>query len=227
MPNECPTIDELLILAKLSSTDERCGHLNECPRCQALLLTYNEFLAGKGRCDSHLLEKVNLHLDYVLDQEIFDRNQEISPEITTSFFNWRSPAIRGALATAAVVLLFFSINGNWEKPIPNHNLLRSSRTTQSGIDFLQATCNIQADGGIQWNWLPVNGADSYRIEILDVGFELLASLPVEGDPVLRMSSARLKETIESPGSYFWVIIALQGGDVILRSEPFVFSVGLN
>ncbi len=229
MRNNCLNMEELAGLAELPTPlpveDPRCQHLEECPRCQAHLLTFQEFLAGEGSCDDQLLDRAMGQLGGDLDREIFGSEQATSLADPKKIIYWQSPLVRSALAVAAALLLFFAIEGLWEKPRLDQKLLRLDPSDLSEQESLQPVTEILDDGDVLWRWNPVAEADSYQIEILDSRFELLANLPVNGEPLLRMPASKLEEIVPQVGAYFWVVIALQNGDVILRSEPFVFRAG--
>ncbi len=230
MRNKCLTMEELTGLAELSpplpADDPGSRHVDECPRCKARLNTYREFLAGSGTCSAKLLAQAVDRLGVDLDQEIFGAETTEPKPSPARIFPGKSPVLSRFLGVAAVLLLFFAVDGLWDRPVHEQNLLRSDQAALPGDDPLQTATEILPDGGVEWRWQPVTEADSYRIQILDARFELLADLPVGGEPTLRLTASRLDKIIPAPGAYLWVVIALRDGDVILHSKPYAFVVGL-
>lgn len=225
MANNCPTVSDLPGIAELPAGDPAKMHLEGCPRCQSRLATYREFLAGKGDCDPELLRRSVDQLGHDLDRRIFGDDQPSAPPVSAPLLRWRSPVVRGALAVAASLLLFFAVDGLLEDPGRYPPQLRSDQSGGLKENPLMAVSNTLADGGIELSWQPLSEADSYRVEILDARFQLQTEIPVVGQTNLPLPLARLQEILPQPGPYAWVVIALRNGDEILRSEPTAFTFG--
>lgn len=223
--NRCPNVADLPGVAELPAGDPTRKHLEECPRCQSRLATYREFLGGKGDCDPGLLQKSVDQLGHDLDRRIFGNDQPSVQPVSAPFLRWRSPVVRGALAVAASLLLFFAVDGFLDDPGRYPPQLRSDQSGGLKENPLMAVTNSLADGGIELSWQPLSEADSYLVEILDARFKPQVELPVSGQTNLTLPLTRLKEILPQPGPYAWVVIALKNGDEILRSEPAAFTFG--
>ncbi len=222
---DCPRIEELADIADLVADDPRRRHVEKCPRCRSRLSTCREFLAGRGECEAGQLDRALDSLGTDLDREIFGK--DVRPVAPTSppRLRWRSPFVRGGLAVAASILLFFALDGARETIGPGEIRLRSDRPDpETGELVLEATLPL-ADGGLEFNWRPLAGADGYRLEILDARLEPLAALPVTPGHSLALSADQLREILPESCDFVWVVVALRGEDTILRSAPATFSLG--
>jgi len=223
--NDCPVVEELVTLAILPTGDPGREHLDHCPRCQARLTTYQEFLAGETDGDLEHEDEALARLGSRLDRDIFRDEPRVSSDSTPATFHWRSPTVRVSLALAATLLFFFAIDGLWEMPGSETSELRSDPSDQQTADPFQTETLTLPDGGIELRWQPIAAADDYRIEILDGTFELMARVPVGEQPVLQLSLEKQREILPLPGAYVWTVIALQNGDELQRSPPTAFAVG--
>ncbi|MCB9513646.1 MAG: hypothetical protein H6694_04950 [Candidatus Latescibacteria bacterium] len=66
MADSCPTVEVLADLAALPADDPRRRHVQDCPRCRARLLDYQDFLAGGAPVSAASLEDALDRLDAAL-----------------------------------------------------------------------------------------------------------------------------------------------------------------
>jgi len=237
MNNNCHPIEELAEIAELKADDPGRRHFDACPRCQARLETYEEFMRAEGECDPDQLDKAVDRLGAQLDHEIFGADSSTQEkhdpaEQNRSIIPFQSPYFRSALALAACLLLFFALDGIWDRtgqdsPEPDNILLRSEGSGPLAGTVTLDEPHYLADGGIELKWQPHTDADTYLVKILNAQLDEVARLPAGTDTSLRIGNARLHELLPSPGSYAWVVFALSEGDEVARSQPSSFRFGPN
>ena len=230
MNSDCPRIEDLAGIAELGPGDPRRRHLDGCPRCQARLAGYQEFMRGAGECDQDQLDAAVDLLGAKLDREILGRHEDAAPERGRSIFSFQSPYVRGALALAACVLLFFALFGLRDRTerdgrAPGDILLRSGETTPPEGSILLDEPRYPADGGVELSWRPLPDADMYVVKILNAELDQVADVPAGSAGSLVLESARLHELVSGAGAYAWIVIALSEGEEIARSRASSFRFG--
>ncbi len=70
MKQRCHTPEEITALAELEPGDPRRAHVDACPRCQAVLLSFQEFLAAEPLPEGARPKLASKHLERVLQREI-------------------------------------------------------------------------------------------------------------------------------------------------------------
>jgi hypothetical protein len=79
-----------------------------------------------------------------------------------------------------------------------------------------ATYTVAANGSIPFIWAPVDGADAYRIAILNEDLTELSTIgPFEGNTFVFAPAAYSL----AAGRYFWEVTALAGGDPVGSAGP--------
>ncbi|MBN2170126.1 MAG: hypothetical protein JW819_02255 [Candidatus Krumholzibacteriota bacterium] len=224
-PERCPAIETLVDLAALPPGDPRRSHLDACPRCQARLATYEEFLraepAGTGPRVDAALARLAASLDAAILGDAAGTAAASGEEATGESEPSRGRllhlprAARAVLAAAAALLLLVGLDTivpRREPPI----VLRAPSPVVPATLALEPPRTL-AGGGLELSWQPHPEADAYLVIILAPDLTERARLLVSGEPRLRIEAARLAELLESRPVFAWKVIALGGGDELARS----------
>ncbi|MFC1572231.1 hypothetical protein ACFL6M_01405 [Candidatus Eisenbacteria bacterium] len=229
----CHKLEELVAIAELASDDPGRRHLDSCARCQARLETYLEFMRADGECRQDQIDWALDRLGEKLDGEILgtDGQGSGSEDVRKrSLFHFRSPLIRSALAVAACLLLYFALDGVWDRTTPGDNgsgdiLLRSDDSAVQTGEIALATPDYIGNGGVELRWQPYPEAESYIVRILDTQLDEVARIPVGLEALLRLDSSRQQDLPAGEGVYAWIVIAISRGDEIAHSKPSSFHLG--
>jgi hypothetical protein len=231
-PERCPAIEVLADLAALPRGDPRRSHLDACPRCQARLATYEEFLraepAGTGPRVDAALTRLAASIDAAVlggatilaapdggeaaagGGDAPDGAAPARGRLLRLPRGWRA-----VLAAAAALLLLVGL----DTIVPQREPLLVLRAPSPVVP---ATLALEpprplAGGGLELSWQPHPEADAYLVIILAPDLTERARLPVSGEPRLRIEVARLAELLEGRPVFAWKVLALGGGDVLARS----------
>jgi hypothetical protein len=238
MSDRCPRIEELGEVLARPPEDPVRRHVAECPRCQARLTTYEEFLRGAGEHDEAQVAAAVDRLGDALEREILGAGAGAAPGAAPiaqrgrggKILHFRSPLVRGALAAAAAVLLFVALDGLRDRPpddatAPGELRLRSEEAGRPAESVTLAEPRRLPDGGVELSWESHPGAGTYVVRILDAGLDEVARLPAGADLSLRLADETLQGLLPGPGAYAWLVVALDGGDEVARSRTSSFRYG--
>jgi len=248
MSSDCYRTEELARIVDLGSNNPQRSHLDECPRCQARLETYQEFMHPDNEFDQAEFDHAMDKLGSEIDQEIFGASNTDSTSNTygssgnnldtqnnaatiasqpnkPSVFHFRSPYVRASLALAACLLLFFSLSDIWNRPDGDTILLRSDDPTQPKEDLALDEPKYLSNGSVELSWQPILEADSYIVVILNAELDEVARQPAVSSSPLLLDISHLEDLLGEPGNYAWYVIALKNGNKLLVSRSAAFHFG--
>lgn len=196
--SDCIPVEELEALLE-DPSDPRHAHLQDCPRCRALLASYGRFLAADPE-----------HADFAAEAELGARLDAAihigeRPGLLGRLWSgpWLRPALGGAALLLALVLLLPP-----EEPPPSDpsGLLRQEGAvaTELALD-----ARSLADGGYRLTWQRVEGVIEYRVQLFDAERAPLATLPAGGDTTL---------VVDRPDARYWQLELRRGADAPLFSR---------
>lgn len=215
MTDSCPAIERLVEIAELPPGDPRRRHLEDCPRCQARLADYGDFMAGAAEVPAEHFDDAMAHLERALAEEIHPDVKPFRPAPGRPFLN--RPAVRGALALAAVLLLAISLNGLWTRPDPPDIRLRAPEGAGPGRTFEPGSARRLPGGDLSLSWQSYPGAEDYVVRILGADLSPRAELPAGADTSLRLAATRLRELLGDETLFAWQVLARSGGDTLART----------
>ena len=221
MSSNCYDPELLAEIMEQPEDSPRRNHLDNCPRCRARLATFQEFIASEGECDPARLELAMTRLGNDLDLEIFGEVNTPRPEPGNSIFQryLDSRITRVVMAMAAMIILFFTLDGLVHRPDNPEILLRANNQSTATNELLLHQTAPLADGAVELSWQGIPDADTYRVKILGTDLRELASFDLAGSTSFRLDPQILADPAFGPGPFAWLVIALNGGDEIARSRP--------
>jgi len=239
MTAPCHGPAELEILAALPKGDPRREHLDECPRCQALLMTYSEFLHDRSAPEGSDLADAEVRLahSFAKEQELrrasppHDRvgvAKRPPPARPRSFrwlpISWPRPAF--ALAVAVMVAGLVYLGREWKHGDHGTDALRGeSPSPRAGTPgpSRESTWLLSAErdpaGHPVLRWRSQPGADGYEIRLFGADLTDFARIGPQADTVLVLGPWVLPPSTPSTGEIGWQVIAQQHGRMVATSPP--------
>ena len=219
MNDRCLNLEEL---ADFPAEDPRWSHVDDCPRCQAVMKSFAAFMDPADVPEGADLADAHTRLSAALNREIgsggsmdsedsgSSNAQVIRP--ATSF--WSPFRVRALAAAAAVVIVAvgLSVTRYGPETPPQDPVLRGA-----GDVVVPFRCEITVleKGGYLLSWPEVEEATSYRVVVYRADLEELMNHDVGG-----ATSLELK--LPKDGA-FCRVIALRDGDEVARSGPAYFD----
>lgn len=211
----CVGVEQIGSILELAEQDPKRRHAESCPRCSALLASYQDFMKAEPGPGSNP-QGASAHLQKVLREEI-EGAQKTSPLTRNRFFILRPAwgALVLVLALGSFVLIRVGPDG------PEQQVLRGGSTDGAPLSLSQP--GFLDDGSVRFSWEPLEEADQYQVVLYESDLtELTRSEPAAETEVV-LSPRQLGGA--APGSALvWRVIALQGGDEIDRSAPAPFRL---
>lgn len=219
MAESCPTVEVLADLAALPADDPRRRHVQDCPRCRARLLDYQDFLAGGAPVSAASLEDALDRLDAALRDATADPGP--APALPRREALPLRPVWRATLALAAVLLLAVAVTPLLRDALdrggPRELRLRGQTPT---VALALQPARWTADGALVLGWSPVPGADAYTVHLLDAALNPLGARDAGAGTQLTLDAAALRALLPDGGDFMvWQVEALSGGDPLAMSPP--------
>jgi hypothetical protein len=230
MAEACYSLEQLAELAVLAADDPRLAHLQACPRCRALLASYQNFMAPGPLPGAARAAAAERELTTVLEREILGPEKGgvagIEPRsgLAQRILDLLTlPRLRPVLAVAAALLLILGLpkvidQHHGEAPQP---VLRGQAPAEEGV-VLSAEAVLQADGSVRFSWRPTSSADLYRLEFYTADLAELAHIATRSDSVFVLSAGILPGVADISAIAYWRLGALSRGDVTVRSPLQAF-----
>jgi hypothetical protein len=210
VPDKCLENNELEEVLALPAEHPRRRHLEDCPRCRALLASYAEFLDPAEQSGSRPGD-ARREIREALDSRILGPDRSVEP--SGNFFERLSAALwRPALALAAVVVIFLGVQNLF---FDGPGELRYRGEAYSG-DFVFPVETLE-DGSLEFRWQSVDGADEYRLVILGADLLEKETLSAGADTFLVIPAERA-ETLRQAGPLFWELNAFRSFDRLKGSQ---------
>ncbi len=230
MVDRCPPVETLAEIALLpldgEEVDPRRRHVAGCPRCQARLADYRDFMAGGTACPPRELNAAMAALDAALrtagDGAAANRAAGERARVLRPVFG--QPLVRVALALAALFLLLVALDALPERPRQREIRLRAGEGRPAAAALVLEAPRLLADGSLEFAWQPLPGADDYRLRLLARDLALLAERPCGGATRLRLAASELAALEAAGGVLVWQVEARAGGDPLALSPPATFPL---
>jgi hypothetical protein len=216
MTDQCPAIEVLIDIDELPIGDPGRAHLDDCPRCQARLADYRDFMDGGAEVPADELETAMNRLEAALAVEI---HPDVKPFRAASRPLLMRPAVRGALALAALLLIVIAVNGLWQRPRNEKIRLRAPETESVGAVLELLPPERLATGGLKLSWSTFPDADDYELLLMAPDLSVLTTLTSDGQTQVTLTTDRLEALFADERIFAWRVRALAGGDPIGDSEP--------
>jgi len=222
MRDRCHTPEELADLSALPDGDPGRRHLAGCPRCQALLVSLEDFLEPRNLPAGADLPDARTRLTAarasgIKGSDAVDR-EPAGLVLRPVFRRWSPFRMRALAAVAAVLVLAASLallRGAADNP-RGTPVLRGAGTAE--VVFSGAAAPLPG-GGYRLGWPALPDAETYQVLIFDQGLVEIARFDTADATRLDLDPADLPA---EPGLVFWRVVARRSGDEIARSEPAYF-----
>ncbi len=223
MNGDCIDVERIPEVLELPAGDSTRRHVEACPRCSAILASYQAFMkeeiiAGSDPDDAHvrltafLASKIGAPsaAAEVVTGEKDSARKGFFPRIAETFF------LRPAWVAALLVIIAAGIL-LWRPWTPDRIVLRGP--SQGGVSQPLTLSPPQklSGGDIQLEWTPMAGADSYQVRLYDRDLNGIARLEPTVEATLIIDRSMLP--VETPNELIWCVVALRGGDEIGSSDP--------
>lgn len=210
-------LDRLLELAE-DHPDRR--EANSCARCRTLLTQYAAFKAGHVP-DEARYDEAEPALERFKESLFSDpaHKKHLVGSTPLSFLSlFRGSRGRFALGvTAAALAVFVAIIAIWA-PWSEREVVLRSESPDSELRIELPELWFDDSDTVKMSWPPVRNADSYRVTVYTMDFELVFSeTTIDTVCVLRLED--LSGTVGTDDILQWRVEALQDGEVFTRSQP--------
>lgn len=232
MTQRCHTPEEITELAELGPDDPRRAHLDACPRCQAVLLSFREFLRAEPLPAGARPAQASEQLDRVLQAEILGppslaaASRQDAPEGGRWWDRLagrlRPPVLAPALAGAAVVALLVLLLPGRTPTEPARELrgASSEAASQGGDDvrdLIWTETTALAEGGWLLEWRLPSGADRAEVILYASDLSELLRREFRDEQQWRLATPAGGEAGWPAGARYWRVLGLQGAEEIARS----------
>lgn len=239
MSDKCFDVDQLEMLLQLPIDDPRRLHLEECPRCRSLLVSYQAFLDPPDEPEGAYLQDAHLRLRTALRREILGEapgeeteetsaeewerpEKERGPGLIVRFLQrlWEPP-LRPALAAAAVLVVAFGLYRTLDfgSPPGGPTVLRGGSEGRVDAGVREAS-RILENGRVQLTWGAGMAVDSYLVRFYDAELSELLLLNAGRDTALVLDPAVHPVLVQAldKGPVYWRVTAVQGGDEVSHTK---------
>ncbi len=200
MKKLCEPLESLVQAQALPPDHPRRLHLENCARCRARLLALQVFKDDESIPDGADLADANQRLSATVQSIHNGGNHRFRNSVLPS----------GILALAAVVALFiFMPPQNGPQPLSEPGQVLRGTPTEDSFVLSDST---RQDGGLDFSWLSIPGAQEYRVIFYDAALGEIKPAVVTTDTFFSLS-------LQSEKPVFWKVIALAKGDPLFASEP--------
>ena len=239
MNAHCHEPAELAILAGLPEGDPRRWHLRECPRCQALSMSYAEFLHDRSLPEGADLTEAEARLGRALAGEqalrktmgVGDRRgfpgltlPQLGRSVRWLLPSWRRPAF----AVAVVVMLAGTayLGREWKLRDHGPDVLRggspsppvgSPGSSQQTNWLLPVERDPAGHPVLRWRRQP--GAEGYQVRLFGADLSDFARIGPQADTVLVLGPGVLPPGTPTTGEIGWQVIAQLRGRSFATSPP--------
>ena len=210
MSPNCIEVERIADVEALAPDHPSRRHLEECPRCRSLWLSYQTFMAiepvGGARPDA-----ARLALAEFIRRRMAGTLPAQRPTRFTLRSLWAAPWRPIPLAAAAMIVVVAAVvlfrgGGRDEAPV-----LRGDSGVTAALTLNDPT--RLADGSIQFSWSAAAEADAYEVRVYGPDLAELARRPATG------TSLVVEAGFLPAGELTWRVVALHDGDVIETSAP--------
>jgi hypothetical protein len=216
---QCCDPAEVGRLLDLPPTDPRRRHLDECPRCRSLALSYGDFVAPgpvpSGARPSEAASTLSAALSAAMASPLPPALRE---RRALRFSRWLQgvltpPALKPALAAAAVVIVAGAVVVGYLSRTPSAPVLRG----QAGVALALAPLERGPEGTIRLRWQPLAGAESYQVRLYSTALVEVARLEPTTETTMLVSRDAVPDSLPSGSTVLCRVAGLRGGNDIALS----------
>lgn len=221
MSDDCIDIERIAEVLELPEDDPRRRHLEECPRCSALLFSYREFVAAGDRPGADPGD-AQRRLDRFIESE-FERP---APDPSAAGSGPGRPGLlfellgglarRPAWVVAALVVVAAAVV--WWRPwVEEPPVLRGRPAGAPAAPLELSAPEILEDGSLRLSWALLPAADSYQVRLYDGDLTEIARFDTGA-----LASFEIRRSMlpgGAPRTMLWRVAAFAEGEEIAVSAP--------
>lgn len=201
-------------IADVESSPELKKHVDDCPRCQSLWLSYQSFMTadvsgapGADDARRSLEAVIRRQAGQAAPAHAVPRASRLATRRRAEL-SWLRPGLIAAMAAIIAVVAITVWRGNSDQPV-----LRGGA---------QSTWNLEAPRvsgiAVVFKWGAVPDADAYEVEIFDDALNLVLHSASVTTPTISVERSAF-DNIQPGTELTWRVRALRGGDVLATSPP--------
>jgi hypothetical protein len=234
MSGPCVPVEELGRVAMLPAGHPERRHLDDCTRCQALLVMLRAFETPAGAPEGADFKGADPRLRATIDELVSEGHEE--PELPPARAEragapaggrgWRWPGLAGprlAWAFAAMIVVGGASVTLWRVYAPPATM-RATPSEQEGVAPFASEPARPVEGGVELRWDSLPGATGYRVVFFDSTLRELARLEPTGATRLRLRADSLPAGLARGGVVGWQVEALAGNDRIASTSTRALRV---
>lgn len=232
-PVRCIAEEALGDVLALPSSDPRRRHVDECPRCRALALSYREFLepsteeaASYGTAEDRQLSEFRERLTGAAaatasapPATVYDAKARAAvPAAPARSWGERlfGPALRPLWAVAAIAIAFGVMRIAPKSPPGSV----TTPTLRGGASHELATATPSyAANGVTLAWSANPEADHYQLRFFSTALSEIGHRDLARDTSVTLTAGELPATYTSGETILWRVVAMKGGDELESSAP--------
>ncbi len=230
MRQPCISPDDLGRVLGLPSDSPERLHLEACPRCRALLLTYREFLEERSVPPGADPERAGGRLRAAFRAAAGSPDAPPSPSWAPSAApRWyrlrefgrqlRRPLVVGPAAAVLLIAIGLYAGSDRLRRESGPDSLRGAETSRGGdlapVPLLGVTS--REPGGVVVAWRAVPDATSYEVVVMGDNLADLARISVPGDTSCVIRGADLRPSPPSGALLGWQVFAFRDAAPVARS----------
>lgn len=230
MTNPCLSLSDLLERDLWPADDPRRVHLEQCPRCQGLLLSYEAFVQPPDIPEGADLDdaRARLTTDFrglktgrpAPVRTSGPQPAETRAGLFDTFMGFLvRPAFRFGLGAAVVVLLLIGLPQVIRSPRydPDSRVLRNSEQTADLRGITTTIPQRQADR-VLLRWQTTDEVDAYQVLFFDSGLTEIARFDAGLDTQLVLALDGLPVPSAEWDTLFWRVSGRRGADEVVHSQ---------
>ena len=198
--DKCIPIEALGTLETLSPDDPMRRHADVCPRCNAAMTAYREFLRAEAPRGANVAD-ADRHLARFIGERV--EGVEVAPPAR---FRW--PNLRWAVAAAVVVVGASLIAKQMDRG--DGVVLRG----EPRVELTVLAPRTLADGSVELGWNAVKDADQYQVVLLAGDLSEVARMV----PTTELRASVNRSALPHD-AVRWQVVAFREGAVIVESTP--------
>lgn len=226
MKDGCLKPEEIAIAWHQGGDGPQSRHLEQCSWCQALAKSLDLFRRDGGLPAGADLQDAEQRLEDFLQREIvggMEPQDEVPLKVARSGHRRSRPVL---WATAAVLILAVSLPAFLDRgtDLSRETVLRSE-IANDHIALRLATPQVQANGEILLNWMPLEAATAYDVLLLDGEQREAGRIDAGPETSRQLTSSEVGLLESRPKPWFVLIVARSEADEISRSLPRLLPEG--
>jgi hypothetical protein len=230
MNNGCIEIERIPEVLELPPDDSTRRHVEACPRCSAVLASYQAFLKEEittgsdpdeadARLTSFLESELGvLRKDRVAADEMDQAGKGFLPRITKTFY------LHPVWIAALLVIIAAGLYGifRWHPWTPEKTVLRGPSQADTSEQLTLGIPQKLSGGGIRLEWTPMAGADGYQVRFYDKGLNEIIRLEPTNETTMIVDRSMFPA--RAPVELIWRVVALEQGDEIGSSDAVSLEI---